>query len=36
LIAADFKEIQDSQRLSGFRLARVTVRNVLAVLLNRE
>jgi hypothetical protein len=36
LIAADFKEIQDCQRLSGFWLARVIVRYVLAVLLNRE
>jgi len=36
LIATDFKEIQNSQRLSGFWFARVIVRNVLAVLLNRE
>jgi hypothetical protein len=36
LIAADFKEIQDCQRLSGFRLTRVIIRDVLAILLNRE
>jgi hypothetical protein len=36
LIAADFKEIQDGQRLSGFRLVWVIVRDVLAILLNRE
>jgi hypothetical protein len=36
LIAADFKEIQDCQRLSGFWLVGVIVRDVLAVLLNRE
>jgi hypothetical protein len=36
LIAADFKEIQDCQRLSGFWLTCVIVRNVLAVFLNRE